>query len=36
MIKICKPDSKDVEIYEDAVNKLDSDGIIPPGQNIED
>lgn len=34
MTKICKPDSKEVEIYDEAVTKLDSDGIIPPGQNI--
>ena len=33
---ICKPDSKDVEIFQEAVYKLDTDGIIPPGVTIED
>ena len=36
MSKICKPDSKEVEIFQEAVYKLDTDGIIPPGQTIED
>ncbi len=36
MSKICKPDSQTVEIFQDAVMKLDTDGIIPPGQTIED
>ena len=36
MSKICKPDSKEVEIFQEAVIKLDTDGIIPPGQTIED
>ena len=34
MTKICKPDSKECEIYDEAVLKLDTDGIIPPGQTI--
>lgn len=36
MTKICKPDSKECEVYDEAVLKLDTDGIIPPGQTIED
>ena len=32
--KILKPDSKDVDIFQEDVYKLDSDGIIPPGQTI--
>ena len=36
MTKICKPDSKECEVYDEAVYKLDTDGIIPPGQTIED
>ena len=33
---ICKPSSKESEVFEGAVCKLDHDGIIPPGKNIED